>query len=140
MRPNHPLAAALLAMSLSAPALAQQAPAPAAAPADAQAATGSTNLAVAEVKLENGTRASKMIGAAVFNDQNQQVGTVDDLILDQSDKAVLAVISVGGFLGVGGKLVAVKYAALHTDDKNRVVLPEASKDALNKMPSFTYSS
>jgi sporulation protein YlmC with PRC-barrel domain len=96
--------------------------APAPTPAQSQAATG-----------------SKMIGAAVFNDQNQQVGTVDDLILDKADKVVLAVISVGGFLGVGGKLVAVKYEALHPDDKGHVVMPEASKDALGKMPSFTYT-
>jgi hypothetical protein len=99
--------------------------APAPTPAQSQAATGSPNLAVATVKMEDGTRASKMIGAAVFNDQNQQV--------------VLAVISVGGFLGVGGKLVAVKYEALHPDDKGHVVMPEASKDALGKMPSFTYT-
>jgi sporulation protein YlmC with PRC-barrel domain len=113
--------------------------APAPTPAQSQAATGSPNLAVATVKMEGGTRASKMIGAAVFNDQNQQVGTVDDLILDKADKVVLAVISVGGFLGVGGKLVAVKYEALHPDDKGHVVMPEASKDALGKMPSFTYT-
>jgi sporulation protein YlmC with PRC-barrel domain len=141
MTPYRLTIAALFSLSICMPALAQSASDPTAtpSPADSQAATGSPNLAVATVKMENGTRASKMIGAAVFNDQNQQVGTVDDLILDHSNKAVLAVISVGGFLGVGGKLVAIKYGALHADDKNRVMMSEASKDALNKMPSFTYS-
>ena len=100
----------------------------------------SPNLAVATVKLENGTRASKIIAAAVFNDQNQQVGTVDDIILDHDNKAVLAVISVGGFLGVGGKLVAVAFTQLHMDDKGKVLLPDASKDALNKMPGFVYGT
>ena len=100
----------------------------------------SPNLAVATVKMENGTRASKIIGAAVFNDQNQQVGTVDDVILDRDNKAVLAVISVGGFLGVGGKLVAVSYTQLHLDDKGKVLLPDGSKDALNKMPGFIYGT
>lgn len=100
----------------------------------------SPNLAVATVKMENGTRASKIIAAAVFNDQNQQVGTVDDVILDHDNKAVLAIISVGGFLGVGGKLVAVAFTQLHMDDKGKVLLPDGSKDALNKMPGFVYGT
>ena len=100
----------------------------------------SPNLAVATVKMENGTRASKIIAAAVFNDQNQQVGTVDDIILDHDNKAVLAIISVGGFLGVGGKLVAVAFTQLHMDDHGKVLLPDASKDALNKMPGFVYNT
>ncbi len=108
-------------------------------PATTQGSTPSPNLAVATVKLESGTRASKMIGAAVFNDQNQQVGSVDDIILNQDNKAVLAVISVGGFLGVGGKLVAVSYTQLHVDNGGKVILPAASKEALNRMPSFVYA-
>jgi sporulation protein YlmC with PRC-barrel domain len=109
-------------------------------PTTSAGATPSPNLAVATVKMENGVRASKMIGAAVYNDQNQQVGTVDDIILDHDNKAVLAVISVGGFLGVGGKLVAVSYTQLHEDNAGKVVLPDASKEALNKMPSFVYGT
>jgi hypothetical protein len=109
-------------------------------PTAAAGITPSPNLAVATVKLENGSRASKIIGAAVFNDQNQQVGSVDDIILNTDNKAVLAVISVGGFLGVGGKLVAVSYTQLHEDNGGKVVLPDASKDALNQMPSFVYGT
>ncbi len=109
-------------------------------PTTSAGTTPSPNLAVATVKLENGSRASKIIGAAVFNDQNQQVGSVDDIILNTDNKAVLAVISVGGFLGVGGKLVAVSYTQLHEDNAGKVVLPDASKEALNKMPSFVYGT
>ena len=54
----------------------------------------------------------------------------------------MAVVSVGGFLGIGNKLVAVPYHQLHigTDkDQTKVTMPGASKDALNAMPTFTYS-
>ena len=125
-------AVAAMAMALPASALAQDAPVP------TGTIPGSPNLSVATVKMENGYRASKLIGAAVFNDQNQQIGTIDDLILNKDDKAALAAIQVGGFLGVGGKLVAVPYGQLHVDDKGKVLLPDASKDDLNKKPSFTY--
>jgi hypothetical protein len=100
---------------------------------------GSPNLSVATVRMEGGTRTSKIVGAAVFNASNQQVGSIDDLIFDHDDKVVLGVISVGGFLGVGGKLVAVPFASLHVDGTGKVTLPEANKEALNKMPGFTYN-
>jgi hypothetical protein len=48
------------------------------------------------------------------------------------------VASVGGFLGIGNKLVEVDYNRLRFDENNKVVLPNATKDDLNKMPGFTY--
>ncbi len=91
--------------------------------------------------MQGGTRISKLIGSQVYNDQNQKVGTVDDLILKHGNQIVMAVISVGGFLGIGNKLVAVPYDQLHTEtnkDETKVTFPGASKDALNSMPTFTY--
>lgn len=119
---------------------------PALAQASADNANNSPNapLAVSQVKLTNGLRASKLIGASVYNDGNQQIGTVDDLILAPDAKAVMAVLQVGGFLGVGGKLVAVPYDKLHVennqDNKNisKVVMPGASKQELSQLPTFTY--
>ena len=63
---------------------------------------------------------------------------MDDLILAPDDKAVAAVIQVGGFLGAGGKLVAVPYHQLQLDKDNKVVVTGANKDSLAAMPSFTY--
>ena len=99
-------AAAALAGLLATPALAQQTPAPEpGSPAGEVVQTGT--LAVSQLKLVNGLRISKLIGAAIYNEANEKIGTVDDLILTSEDKAVVAVIQVGGFLGAGGKLVAV---------------------------------
>ena len=49
------------------------------------------------------------------------------------------VLSVGGFLGVGDKLVALPYEQMRTDGK-KIVLPGATKDSLKTLPEFKYSS
>ncbi len=113
-------------------------PAPPPAPPKPVVATDPA-LAVAQVKLEGGYRASKVVGAAVYNGQNQQIGTIDDLILNHDNKASLAVISVGGFLGVGGKMVAVPYDKIERTDDGKVLMQDGSKESLGKLPSFSYA-
>ena len=54
-------------------------------------------------------RASKVVGLSVYNDKNESVGSINDLLTDKSGKIVAVVIGVGGFLGVGEHLVAVPY-------------------------------
>jgi PRC-barrel domain len=46
-------------------------------------------------------RASKLIGASVYNDRNEKIGSVDDLVLGKDNKADEVILSVGGFLGMG---------------------------------------
>lgn len=89
-------------------------------------------------------RASKVIGAAVYNDRDQKVGTLDDILLGTNRKAEQAVISVGGVLGVGAKLVAVPFGALRFPAQvggstARVMLPGATTDTLNGRPAFRYA-
>lgn len=106
-------------------------------PTGVVATTNNPNLAVATLKLESGKRVSKIIGAAVQNEQNQRVGTVDDLIVTSDDKITMAVVSVGGFLGVGNKLVAVPWGQLKAEG-DHLVLPGASKDSMNAAPNFQF--
>jgi len=54
-------------------------------------------------------RASKVVGLSVYNDENQSVGSINDLLTDKSGTIKAAVIGVGGFLGVGAHLVAVPF-------------------------------
>ena len=54
-------------------------------------------------------RASKMVGLNVYNDKNESVGSINDLLTDKNGKIVAVVIGVGGFLGVGEHLVAVPF-------------------------------
>lgn len=127
----------ILTMSTVLPAAAQPAEPTAAPPAGVTASTNNPNLAVASVRLENGIRAGRLIGATVYGEQSEAIGSVDDLVMTEGDKVTVAVISVGGFLGLGSKLVAVPFGQLKRDG-DRLVLPGATKDALNAMPSFVY--
>ena len=52
-------------------------------------------------------RASKVAGLSVYNDKNESIGSINDLLMDKSGSVKAAVISVGGFLGVGAKEVAL---------------------------------
>jgi sporulation protein YlmC with PRC-barrel domain len=57
-------------------------------------------------------RASKMAGLKVYNDANENIGSINDLLMDKSGAVKVAVIGVGGFLGMGEHLVAVPYEKL----------------------------
>jgi pentapeptide MXKDX repeat protein len=54
-------------------------------------------------------RASKVVGLSVYNDKNESVGSINDLLTDKNGKVVAVVIGVGGFLGVGEHLVAIPF-------------------------------
>ena len=92
---------------------------------------------------DNKLRLSKNIGASVYNDQNQKVGSVDDVLVPGTSSAntadATAVISVGGFLGMGSKLVTVPYSKLQVAN-DKVIMPGASKSALNGMPTYHYNN
>jgi sporulation protein YlmC with PRC-barrel domain len=57
-------------------------------------------------------RTSKMNGIKVYNDANENIGSINDLLMDKSGNIKIAVIGVGGFLGLGEHLVAVPYEKL----------------------------
>ena len=106
----------------------------------AQGTQQTVQLAKVDVlKVSGGFRASKIIGETIVNEANETVGKVDDIIIGTDGKSPYAVLSVGGFLGVGSKLVAVPYEQLNIDE-HRMLLPGASKDALKSLPEFKYAS
>jgi sporulation protein YlmC with PRC-barrel domain len=119
--------AAVIAASLSGPALSQGAP---------------QTLSIMKVdpaSLATGYRTSKVVGSTVVNEANETVGTIDDLIVTPSEKVPFAVLSVGGFLGMGTKYVVVPYSALQVRDK-KMVLPGATKESLKALPEFKYAN
>jgi sporulation protein YlmC with PRC-barrel domain len=87
---------------------------------------------------DNDVRASKVIGASVYNDHDQKIGTIDELLMDQNHDVTQAVLSVGGFLGVDSKLVAVKIDQLQVKP-DRIVMAGATKDGLTKMPTYSFA-
>jgi sporulation protein YlmC with PRC-barrel domain len=94
---------------------------------------------------DNGSmRASKIVGSSVYNDHNDKIGSVDDLVIG-SDHSLHAVLSVGGFLGMGSKMVEVPFDKLEFGNTkgssdNRVVLPGMTKEQMTSMPEFHYTN
>lgn len=88
-------------------------------------------------------RSSKVIGLTVYNQANEKIGDVNDLILGPDGKIASAVIGVGGFLGMGEKLVAVAFSDLQlnrdADGAMRVTV-NSTKEALESAPDFKYYS
>jgi len=62
-------------------------------------------------------RASKLVGLNVYNDKNESVGSINDMLTDKNGKIVAVVIGVGGFLGVGEHLVAVPFEKVKFSDQ-----------------------
>jgi len=89
--------------------------------------------------VATGYRTSKVVGSTVVNEANETVGTIDDLIVTANEKVPFAVLSVGGFLGMGSKYVVVPFSSLQVEDK-KMVLPGATKDSLKGLPEFKYSN
>ncbi len=105
--------------------------------ADTSSTTSSTPL---YYTADHQVRTSKIVGASVYNDQNQSIGSIDDVLMSDSDhKAGTAVLSVGGFLGMGSKLVSVPFDQLQIQD-NKIVMPGATKASLEGMPEYHYKS
>jgi sporulation protein YlmC with PRC-barrel domain len=84
------------------------------------------------------SRGSEIIGASVLNNKGDTIGKVDDLLIAQDGKLPQAVLSVGGFLGVGSRLIVVPYESFKIHD-NKMTFPDATKESLNAMPEFQYA-
>jgi hypothetical protein len=89
--------------------------------------------------VATGYRTSKLVGSTVVNEAGETVGTIDDLIVTPNGTAPYAVLSIGGFLGMGTKYVVVPFPSLQVKDK-KMVLPGATKDALRALPDFKYNA
>src|SRR6201992_4366425 len=68
-----------------------------------------TQSSVSNSSFQGDWRASKVVGLNVYNEKNENVGSINDLLMDKSGGIKAAVISVGGFLGMGARLVAVPF-------------------------------
>jgi len=65
---------------------------------------------ISESQLQGSTwRTSKVVGLDVYNDKNENVGSINELLVDKSGNIKAAVLSVGGFLGMGSHYVAVPF-------------------------------
>lgn len=101
--------------------------------ANQQGATA-TNPAGSDMILPSQMRASKIIGATVYDRDNVKLGDVKDIVLDKDGRVGAVVVSVGGVLGVGTKYVAVKLNDIKTDN-NRLTL-DRTKGQLQQAANY----
>jgi sporulation protein YlmC with PRC-barrel domain len=103
---------------------------------------GSTTIGVSVEELKavaiGWSAKKKILGKAVYNDKNEKVGVVDDLIVTPDKSISYAIIGAGGFLGMGKHDVAIPVGQFK-EVKGRIVLAGATKDALKAMPKFEYA-
>ena len=81
----------------------------------------------------------EVIGKDVVNVTDEEVGEIVDLVMDQDQKLVGVVLSVGGFLGLGEKWVAVPVETIQfpTDDQSARLLVAVTEEQLTNAPDFT---
>ena len=103
---------------------------------------GSTTLGVSVEELKavaiGWSAKKKILGKAVYNDKNEKIGAIDDLIITPDKSVSYAIIGAGGFLGMGKHDVAIPVGQFK-EDKGKIVLAGATKDALKAMPKFVYA-
>ena len=98
-------------------------------------------------KTDQGTRsmsssskelfASSLIGASVKDSQGQSVGKIEELVIDPQDSRIKeAVVSVGGFLGIGAKSVAVPWTEVKPAPDGDALVIAMGKEELDKAPSW----
>lgn len=91
------------------------------------------------MSLETGYRTSKVVGSTVVNEADEVVGKIDDLIVTPNDKIPFAVLSVGGFLGIGTHFVVVPFNTLDVRGE-RMLLRGATKESLKTLIEFKYKT
>lgn len=123
------VAAALVGTALAGGAAFAQTTTPA-SPSPAPAASASSE----QMNLQGNWRASKLVGLAVYNDANEKLGDISEILLDKSGKVNAVIIGVGGFLGVGQHDIAVTFEKLKWVDE-----PVRSASA-DKMPGSAGTS
>jgi len=81
--------------------------------------------------------ANTLVGNNVFNHKGEDLGDIKEIMLDmRSGKVRYAVLSFGGFLGMGEKLFAVPWSALTLDTKNKRFTLNVKEDRLKDAPGF----
>lgn len=127
------MATALLGTALlGGAALAQTATPPAASPDTATSASTTSQT------LKGSWRGSKLMGLAVYNDANEKLGDISEVIVDKSGKISAVIIGIGGFLGVGQHDIAVSFDKLKwVNEPIRAASTDRTPAAPGMSPSAT---
>ena len=78
----------------------------------------------------------------VYDNSQNTVGKIDDVLIDKSGKITALIVGVGGFLGIGEKDIALPFSAVKAEKKNDkwYLTVEQTKDSLKSAPGYKYDS
>jgi hypothetical protein len=110
---------------------------------DARAQTaGETKLGVTVVERDdiiNGWSVKRqLLGQDVYNDKDEKIGKIEDIIIGRNRAASYGIVSAGGFLGIGAHDVAIPAGQFQMKN-DRLLLPDATKEKIRAMPPFEYT-
>jgi sporulation protein YlmC with PRC-barrel domain len=81
--------------------------------------------------------ASTLTGDAVRNPMGEDLGRIDEIAIDvPSGRVAYAILSTGGFLGLGDKLFAIPWSVLKVDEDNRCFILDADRITLENAPGY----
>lgn len=105
---------------------------------DMDVSQGNQNSGYLDSAPANGMHASALLGADVMSNDDETVGSISELIIDESGQVVAVVVGVGGFLGMGEKDVAINWdditkSGTGDDQELRVTL---TREDLSSAPMF----
>jgi hypothetical protein len=128
LTPGAALAAAILTLAVAQHATAQ---------------TTAQTPSFVQQQSSNQWRSTKLVGSKVRGPDNQNIGEIEDLIVDQNSNIQAVVIGVGGFLGIGEKHVAIPFKNLTITSSNdgksiNHVSVSYTRDQLQNAPTFKY--
>jgi ribosomal 30S subunit maturation factor RimM len=85
-------------------------------------------------------RTSKLVGSKVYNTANENIGSIEDIILKPDGSMDEVVLSVGGFLGLGDKYVAVPFTSLKVsrDGSSTKITTDGTKESLKALPDYQF--
>jgi sporulation protein YlmC with PRC-barrel domain len=84
--------------------------------------------------------ASTITGDAVVNANGDKLGQIEELMIDlENGRVAYAVLSFGGFLGIGDKLFAIPFEALELDSENHRFVLDVAREKLEQAPGFDKS-
>lgn len=86
--------------------------------------------------ISGGITAEELVGRNVVNRQGENVGEVESLVVQPKKNEVHAVISIGGFLGIGDRDVAIPLKDLEIGDDNVTLMSQQTKEDLEALPEY----
>jgi sporulation protein YlmC with PRC-barrel domain len=114
-----------------------------ASPGHAQVAGGSTKVDIStstSTQIAMGWSVKKtLLGKSIYNDADNKVGKIEDLIISPDKSVSFVIVGAGGFVGIGRHDVAIPVTQIQ-DRGGKLFLPTATKESIKAMPAFDYTS